>query len=258
MSNDKEFNIKSSTIEKGLDLAKEFLGKLIGPTVEELGLLAGDSIKYLRFKNQIRILLKARDYVEKRKLSVKEIPIKILVPLLENSSLEEDDELQDKWANMLTNMVDSELNLQNQIFPYLLGQISIQEFNQLKKLSIDEAEFLKEQKELREKRKSDVFPQNAEIRKLNEKVEQTEQRGLWIDLEEYERANLIRLGLIRELPPRIYVQEFKTGGGYDQEEEWHQLKAEYDHGDIGYRITELGERFLEICELKDKNTNTDD
>jgi hypothetical protein len=32
-----ELNIKSSTIEKGLELAKDFLGKLISPTVEEGG-----------------------------------------------------------------------------------------------------------------------------------------------------------------------------------------------------------------------------
>src|ERR1022692_980913 len=98
---DKELNIKSSTIEKGLELAKDFLGKLISPTIEELGLLVADNIKFLRFKNQIRILLKAKDYVQRNNISVKEIPIKILVPLLEKASLEEDDKLQDKWAKML-------------------------------------------------------------------------------------------------------------------------------------------------------------
>jgi hypothetical protein len=252
MSDNKEINIKSSTIEKGLELAKEFLGKLIGPTIEEIGLLVGDNIKYLRFKNQIRILLKAKKYVEERKLSVKEIPVKILVPLLENSSLEENDDLQDKWAKMLTNMVDSESNLQNQIFPYLLGQISLQEFNQLKKLSTDEKEFVKERLELQEKKKNDHFFRDLNNGKLKEKIDKIEQGGLWIDLEEYERANLIRLGLIRELPPKIYVQEFQTGGQHG-DERWHQLEAEYDHDDIGYRMTELGERFLEICELKDKN-----
>ncbi|MFM9838657.1 MAG: Abi-alpha family protein [Cyclobacteriaceae bacterium] len=252
MSDDKEINIKSSTIEKGLELAKEFLGKLIGPTVEEIGLLAGDSIKYLRFRNQIRILLKAKEYVEKRKLSVKEIPVKILVPLLENSSLEENDDLQDKWARMLTNMVDSESNLQNQIFPYLLGQISLQEFNQLKELSTDEKEFFKEKQELQEKRKSDPLLYDHENRKLTDKVFKIEQGGFGVNLEEFERANLIRLGLIRELPPKIYVQEFQTGGQHG-DEQWHQIEAQYDHNDIGYRITELGERFLEICELKDKN-----
>ena len=246
----KEINIKSSTIEKALELAKEFLGKLIGPTVEEIGLLISDNIKFLRFKNQVKILLKAREYVEKRNLTLKEIPVKILVPLLENSSLEENDDLQDKWAKMLTNMVDSELNLQNQIFPYLLGQISLEEYNQLKKLSTDEIEFIKEKREFEEKNTNSRF-YGSEAWNQKKKLDETEQRGLWIHLEEYERANLIRLGLIRELPPRIYVHEFKTGG-YEQEEEWHQLKAEYDHGDIGYRITELGERFLEICELKEK------
>ena len=37
-----------------LDLAKEFLQKLIGPSVEELGLLFSDNVKLWRLKNQIR------------------------------------------------------------------------------------------------------------------------------------------------------------------------------------------------------------
>jgi hypothetical protein len=110
MSNN-ETNIKSTTIEKGLELAKEFLGKLISPTVEELGLLVSENVKFLRFKNQVRILLKARDYVEKKKIKVKEVPIKILVPLLDKASLDDNEELQDKWSNMLINMVDSTQNL---------------------------------------------------------------------------------------------------------------------------------------------------
>src|SRR5205814_10515227 len=95
---DKEINIKSSTIDKGLELAKEFLGKLISPTIEEVGLLISENVKYLRFKNQIRILLKAKDYVEKKKINLKEIPIKILVPLLDKASLEDNETMQDKWA----------------------------------------------------------------------------------------------------------------------------------------------------------------
>src|SRR5688500_4034060 len=98
---DKDINIKSSTIEKGLELAKEFLGKLISPIIEEVGLLISDNIKFLRFKNQVKILLKAKDYVEKRNISIKEIPIKILVPLLEKASLEDNEPLQEKWAKML-------------------------------------------------------------------------------------------------------------------------------------------------------------
>ena len=128
---DNEFNIKSSTIEKGLDLVKDFVDKLISPTVSEIGLLLADNVKYLCGKNQVNILLKAKAYVEKNKIDIKQVPLKILVPFLENASLEEDETLQDKWAIMLANMASSETNLHNQIFPYILSQMSIEEFNGL-------------------------------------------------------------------------------------------------------------------------------
>lgn len=244
----KEINIKSSTIEKGLELAKEFLGKLISPTIEEVGLLISDNVKYLRFKNQVKILLKAKDYVEKRNIKLKEIPIKILVPLLDKASLEENDDLQEKWASMLTNMVDSSTNLQNQIFPYLLSQVSIEEFNELKELAIKEAEHHLRRKKFDEMRETDKFSFNKETKELKNEIEKIEQGGFWISLEEYERANILRLGLVRQLPPKIYIEEFQTGGEYENER-WHQIEAEYDPDDFGYRITELGEKFLKICKV---------
>lgn len=244
----KELNIKSSTIEKGLDLAREFLGKLISPTIEEVGLLISDNVKYLRFKNQINILLKAKQYVEKRNIKVKEIPIKILVPLLDKASLEENEDLQNKWASMLANLVDSSTNLQNQIFPYLLSQISIEEFEQLRELATKEAEHRLRRNQLDELRKTDKYAFNKEAKDLKKEIEKIEQGGFWISLEEYERANLLRLGLTRQLPPKIYIQEFQTGGE-EYGERWHQIEAEYDPDDFGYRITELGEKLLEICKV---------
>ncbi len=221
---DNQLNIKSTTIEKALDLAKEFLGKLISPTVEEVGLFLSDNIKYYRFKNQVKILLKAKTYIEENNIKIKEIPIKILVPLLENASLEEDEELQDKWAKLLANMADSESNIQNQVFPYILSQISIDEFNALKILSENEMKAL---------------------RYNNNKVEAFEQDGFKIELEEYEKANVERLGLIRKLPPKIYVPEFRIESQHSSQ--WHQIDVEYDINNFGYRITELGEKLLEVC-----------
>ena len=40
-----DVNIKSTTIEKGIELIKDFAEKLIGPTIEEVGLLMSDNIK---------------------------------------------------------------------------------------------------------------------------------------------------------------------------------------------------------------------
>ncbi|MGB0942409.1 MAG: Abi-alpha family protein, partial [Marinomonas sp.] len=93
--------------------------------------LAKDQISYWRFNNQIRILNKAKALCDKNSISVKSIPVKLFCPYLEYASLEDDDELQDKWAILLANMVDSQQNIQNHVFPYIMSQLSKDEFNLL-------------------------------------------------------------------------------------------------------------------------------
>ncbi len=124
-----KIDISSTALEKGIDLAKEFLGKLIGPTVEEAGLLMKDQISLFRFNNQVKILKKAQAKCEKNNITTKAISLKLLCPLLDFAALEDDDDMQDKWANLLTNMVDSEQNFENHVFPYLLSQISKSEYH---------------------------------------------------------------------------------------------------------------------------------
>jgi hypothetical protein len=124
----KKFDITSSAIEKGIDLAKDFLDKLIIPSVEEAGLLLKEKVTFWKFKNQVKMLNKAKAFCEKHKISPKTISLKLLCPLLDYSALEEEEDLQDKWAILLTNMVDSNQNIQNHVFPYILSQISSNEF----------------------------------------------------------------------------------------------------------------------------------
>ena len=245
----KELNIKSSTIEKGFDLVKDFVGKLIGPTIEEVGLLFSDKIKYYRFKNQVNILIKAKAYVQKKDINLKEIPTKILVPLLENASLEDNSEMQDKWANMIGNLADSEQNLQNQIFPYLLSQVSKEEYDCLLQLSSEEIMFQNKVERYQ------ILVNNSETYssegiKLNKEINEIQQTGFWLKLEGYEVANIQRLGLIKQLPPKILIDGFSTGGHLSPPHEWHQLEAEYDNEDFGHRITDLGKKFIETCEAK--------
>lgn len=140
MSDDKKttkVDISSTTVEKGIEIAKGFVDKLVLPSIEELGLLVKDQIAYWRFNNQIKILNKAKAVCEKNHISVKAIPPKLLCPYLENASLEDDDELQDKWAILLVNMVDSKQNIQNHVFPYILSQVSKGEFNLLESVLIE-------------------------------------------------------------------------------------------------------------------------
>jgi hypothetical protein len=59
-----KFDITSTLGEKGLDAVKSFLDRLIGPSIDEVGLLIADPIRLWRFKNQIKILAKAQQIVK--------------------------------------------------------------------------------------------------------------------------------------------------------------------------------------------------
>lgn len=132
-----KFDLTSTVVEKSIDLAKGFVDKLVTPSIEELGLLVKDQISLWRFKNQIGILNRAKAICEKNNISVKAIPPKLLCPYLEYASLEDDPDLQETWATLLVNMVDSEQNIQNHVFPYILSQLSKDEFRLLESVFIE-------------------------------------------------------------------------------------------------------------------------
>ena len=257
---DKELNIKSSTIEKGLDLAKNFLDKLINPTVEQVGLLFADKIQYFRLKNQINIIIKAKKFIEDKDITIKELPIKILAPLLEECSLEDNEELQDIWAKMLANLVDSNKNLQNNIFPFILSQLSIQEYKALENfisLEKDSATKYQEYASLKlELYPDDSDPQVSNTEESDKKRDryyelynsliQLEQSGFKLSADKVEVANLERLALIRRLPPKISVS--KTGM-LPMTNLFTSYSTVYNMSDIGHRITALGINFIEVCTL---------
>lgn len=129
-----ELNIKSTTIEKSLDLIKDFLQKLVGPSVDEIGLLFSDNVKLWRLKNQIRNLEKVKNIVEKEKIDIRQISLKILLPYLEGVSMEDDEDLQNLWANLFANYIDSQKNLKTNVFPNILKQLSSDEIKILEVL----------------------------------------------------------------------------------------------------------------------------
>ncbi len=149
MSENKRIDITSTAIEKTVDLAKSFIEKLLGASFEETGLLIADNIKLIRFKNQIKILTKAQKIVSENNIDIKKISLKQLVPLLEYSSLEDDETLQEKWTNLMVNFIDSNKNYTSTIFPFILNQISTNElkiiemFYTLPKIDINSKDFKK-------------------------------------------------------------------------------------------------------------------
>ena len=216
-----EDELITRALDKGLDLFKEVLGKIVKPPAEELGLLLKDQITYFRTRNAVSIWMKWVNYCELHHINQKNIQLKLLVPILDNASLEEDEYLQDKWAILLGNLVDSEQNIEGNVFPYLLSQISTNEFSYMQ-------EFVN---------------QHLHNMKIDSHIATTTSKPA-VDvssLREFEVANLIRLALIQQptIHDRLYV-----------------LKNPDSKGSEGatpkYRkvITELGLLFIMACNEK--------
>jgi hypothetical protein len=87
-----------------LDKTEKVISTILGPSAKEIGEMFADRIRYKRLKNQIAIFSKTADLLEKNNLQANELNLKTLVPLIEKSSLEDDEVLQNKWANLITNM----------------------------------------------------------------------------------------------------------------------------------------------------------
>lgn len=175
-----KIDITSTAIEKGIDLAKDFLDKLIIPTVEETGLLLRDKVTMWRFNNQVKMLIKAKDNCEKHGINPKTVSLKVLCPLLDYAGLEENEILQDKWANLLTNMVDSSQNIENHVFPYLLSQVSVDEFmmveavykmrlERIKNLENELKEFLTNRPNIERELKEQIAQLDRELKEGKEK-----------------------------------------------------------------------------------------
>jgi len=209
-------------LDKGLDLFKEVLGKVVIPPAEELGLLLKDQINYFRTRTAVSIWIKWNNYCEQHHITQKDVPLKLLVPILDNASLEEDEYLQNKWAVLLGNLVDSEQNIEGRVFPYLLSQISNNEFSYMQ-------EFVN---------------QHLHNTKIDGHIATTTSKPA-VDvssLREFEVANLTRLALIRERTEhdRLYVLKNPNSEGPDGASPKYRKV-----------ITELGLLFITACSEKD-------
>ena len=115
----------SKTIEETAKIAEKFLGKLVNPSLDEGGGILSDNVKFWRFKNQINLVIKAKKFLEDKGIEPSKVLPKTLYPILEHGSLEEDENIKNKWSAMLANAADgtSEVNVRPG-YPEILKQLS--------------------------------------------------------------------------------------------------------------------------------------
>ena len=92
------------------------------PMLSELGLYVAGKIRFIRFKNSIRVLQKAKQILEDQGMEPQPVNLKILVPILENAGLEDENELVDQWARLLASA--SAGQTVTPAFPTILSQLT--------------------------------------------------------------------------------------------------------------------------------------
>lgn len=75
-----------------------------GSITQAIGIVE-DKLIYMRWERQVRFIKKAKALLEELGLSGKQrpVPMSIAIPLLQSAFIEEDDELQDLWAQLMAN-----------------------------------------------------------------------------------------------------------------------------------------------------------
>src|ERR1035441_9392519 len=89
--------VKSGAIDKIADLVHN----LAGPLTEEVGLIMGEKVRAYRVKNMISVFQKTKKMLSNAGLPESAVPPRIFLPILDASSLETDESLQDLWAGLL-------------------------------------------------------------------------------------------------------------------------------------------------------------
>ena len=131
-------NDQMQSVEKIAEATRDIIVRLgdsfdkyLGSPAVEMGGIAGDWMKYYRYKNMLTILDKVEELHRQRKLEGRPIPIspRMAIPLLDAVSAEDDETLQNLWARLIANSTDP-----NTLIPIHPGYIEI-----IKQLTPDEA-----------------------------------------------------------------------------------------------------------------------
>ncbi len=244
----KELNLPKQLLDKG----EKAIKAVFGPSISEISETFADNFRLRRFKNQVKILSKAQQYLEKSGLEPRQIDLKVLVPLVQFCSLEENTDLQEKWSKLITNVVLIEGEI-------LLKQNCIEIIS---KISNEEASLLDFLHELFMKKRQKRYErdQNREWLKSKKELKDYPLRWFSFSLKEItegkkiERldlelmiSNLVALGVLKWEPEA----EVHTAEKSDTDPEDTSIDIDievYDSETI--KMTNLGYEFVQMCKIK--------
>jgi len=106
----------------GLQMAKGFADAILLNPLGELGGILSDTIGYWRLKNQVRLMLRAKVWLEEKRINPAKVLPDIFVTILDEGSKAEDQQLSDMFASLLASHLDSKT--QDRVHPSFANVLS--------------------------------------------------------------------------------------------------------------------------------------
>jgi hypothetical protein len=115
-------------IEQVFEPYKDIVHNLLGPATNQIGLSLGDQVAFWRSKRLLRFLKDFYQFALDSGFKMKPIPPRLLFPICESASLEDEEDLYTRWIALLANAArtdyDSEIL---PCFPDILRQLTAEE-----------------------------------------------------------------------------------------------------------------------------------
>ena len=93
-------------LTKSLEAAKEYADEILKPPLQQLGGLLSDTVGLWRLKNRVRVLLKAKKYLEDKGVKPAKLLPDVFAPLIDEAGNTEDETLSDMFARLLASHLD--------------------------------------------------------------------------------------------------------------------------------------------------------
>jgi hypothetical protein len=91
----------AKVVEKVADPVVGLLQKIAGPAAEEIGLTLKDAVHVYRVRRAYRLAEKFAAFCNRTGVQPRQVPLRILLPILDAASVEDDETLHTMWANIL-------------------------------------------------------------------------------------------------------------------------------------------------------------
>ncbi|MHB1106148.1 MAG: Abi-alpha family protein [Lutibacter sp.] len=241
-----------ATIKAAIDKTEGLLKGLFGKAFEETGEIIADQVRLRRFKNQIKIFEKAQKYLKDKNIDPQKVNLKVLAPLVEFASYEEDENLQDLWAKLIKNILSRPTSV-------VLQQNAIEVLNKVSNEEVKILDHIFDKLKIKRKERADKLqgkprvwggktmkdPEDFRIDWFSFKVKEISAE-LKINEDELETqiSNLVALGTLK------YETEVDISSAEKSSEDPSDTSLDIDLDVSDYdriRITKLGYVFVELC-----------